>query len=47
VKYLSWAERGKAVLITSPSNDLYKPIVKPVKEIRLIGRVIWSWRDHK
>jgi phage repressor protein C with HTH and peptisase S24 domain len=46
VKYLSWAERDRSVLITSPDNRLHRPIIKHVNEIQLIGRVIWSWREH-
>jgi hypothetical protein len=47
VKFVSWAKKRETVLITSPANDPYKPLVKNVDDIRLIGRVVWSWREHK
>jgi transcriptional regulator with XRE-family HTH domain len=46
VKYLHWAEHGESVLITSPDNQLHPPIVRHLRDIQLIGRVIWSWREH-
>jgi hypothetical protein len=48
VKYLSWSnkERGD-VLISSPAMEPYPPIVKNLKDLVVIGRVIWSWREHK
>jgi hypothetical protein len=47
VKFIRWAERNKSVIISSPSNELYPPIVRKIDEINLIGRVIWAWRDFK
>lgn len=44
VKRLRWADKGKTVIIESEER-FYPPVVKPVKEILLIGRVIWAWRE--
>jgi hypothetical protein len=46
VKYLSWAKKKESVLITSPDIRAYPPIVRALEDIQLIGRVIWSWREH-
>jgi transcriptional regulator with XRE-family HTH domain len=46
VKYLRRADNGKSVVIWSRNGDLYPPIVKPIRDIQLIGRVIFSWREH-
>jgi transcriptional regulator with XRE-family HTH domain len=46
VKFLSWGEKGKSVLITSPDIFLHPPITKRLSDIQLIGRIIWSWREH-
>ena len=46
VKYLRWAEKGRSLLITSPDQNLHPPLVKPIRDVRLVGRVIWSWREH-
>jgi phage repressor protein C with HTH and peptisase S24 domain len=46
VKHLRWAEKGRSLLITSPNQELYPPLVKRLADIRIVGRVIWSWRDH-
>jgi transcriptional regulator with XRE-family HTH domain len=46
VKYLSLTENQNYVLISSPDIYLHPPFVKRIEDIQLIGRVIWSWRDH-
>jgi hypothetical protein len=46
VKYLRWAEKGRSVMISSPDNILHPPLFRDLKEIQLIGRVIWSCRTH-
>jgi transcriptional regulator with XRE-family HTH domain len=46
VKYLRWAEKGKLLALES-ENKSYKPVFRRVKEVILIGRVIWSCRAHK
>lgn len=45
VKYLRWVEKGKILSIES-ANQFYKPIFRRVNEVKLIGQVLWSWRDH-
>ena len=45
VKRLSWAEKGKSLIISS-ENDFYKPVLRKINEVKLIGKVIWSWREH-
>lgn len=45
VKRLKWAERNKLLAIES-ENGFYETIYRRPTEVRLIGRVIWSWRDH-
>jgi transcriptional regulator with XRE-family HTH domain len=47
VKYLRWAERGKSILITSPNQEAHAPLVRSLADIRLVGRVIWAWREFK
>ena len=46
VKVLRWAERGRSLLIMSPDQYLHPPLVKSIDDVRLVGRVIWSWREH-
>jgi transcriptional regulator with XRE-family HTH domain len=46
VKYLRLAESSSRVVISSPDPVSHPPIVKRLSEIQLIGRVIWSWREH-
>jgi transcriptional regulator with XRE-family HTH domain len=46
VKFLRWAEKGKLLALES-ENKSYKPVFRRVKEVILIGRVIWSCRAHK
>ncbi|MDR3038303.1 MAG: LexA family transcriptional regulator [Candidatus Adiutrix sp.] len=43
-KYLRWAEKGRWLSIES-ENKAYSPLVKPVDEVRLIGKIIWAWRE--
>jgi phage repressor protein C with HTH and peptisase S24 domain len=46
VKYLRWVEKGKLLSIES-ENKLYAPVFRKVREVTLIGQVIWSCREHK
>jgi len=47
VKTLRWVEGEKGKLLSIESlNTFYPPKVKRVKDVVLIGRVIWSWREH-
>jgi phage repressor protein C with HTH and peptisase S24 domain len=46
VKYLSWGEKGRSVVISSQNSAVYESLVKRVDEIQIIGHVIWSWREH-
>lgn len=46
VKKLRWAEKGRLLSIES-ANEFYPPVFKSANEITLIGRVIWSCREHK
>ena len=43
-KYLRWAEKGRWLSIES-ENKRYPPVVKPVEEVKLIGKIIWAWRE--
>lgn len=43
-KYLRWAEKGRWLSIES-ENKRYAPVVKAVEEVRLIGKIIWAWRE--
>jgi phage repressor protein C with HTH and peptisase S24 domain len=43
-KYLRWAEKGRWLSIES-ENKRYAPVVKAVDEVKLIGRIIWAWRE--
>jgi hypothetical protein len=45
VKYLRWAEKNEWLSIES-ENSLYKPEVKKKEDVTIIGRVIWSCREH-
>ena len=45
VKYLRWAEPGRLLAITSPNQELYPPIYREARDVRLVGRVIWACRD--
>ena len=45
VKYLRWAEKGRLLAMES-ENKFYKPVFRKVREVTLIGRVIWSCREH-
>lgn len=44
VKYLRWFEKGKIVSIES-EDRYFKPVLKPIEDIVLIGKVFWSWRE--
>jgi phage repressor protein C with HTH and peptisase S24 domain len=46
VKFLRWAEKGRLLALES-ENKLYKPVFRRVKEVTLIGRVVWSCRAYK
>lgn len=45
VKYLHWAEKNRLLSVES-ENSFYRPVFRHPKEVLLIGRVIWSWREH-
>jgi len=46
-KTLRWVEGEKGKLLSIESvNTFYPPKVKRVKDIILIGKVIYSWREH-
>ncbi len=44
VKYLRWFEKGKIISIES-EDRFYKPVLKRIDEVLLIGKVFWSWRE--
>ena len=44
VKYLRWFEKGKIVSIES-EDRFYKPVLKRIDEVVLIGKVFWAWRE--
>jgi len=46
VKFLRWAEKGRLLALES-ENKSYKPVFLRLKDVTLIGRVIWSCRAHK
>lgn len=46
VKRLKWETKGKKLFILS-ENKFYDPITRHVDEVKLIGLVIWSWREFK
>jgi len=46
VKYLRWAEKGKRLALES-ENKFYKTVYRKIREVTLIGQVIWSCREHK
>jgi hypothetical protein len=39
VKRLRWAEKGRLLMILSPNQDT--PMIKPLSEVNIVGRVIW------
>ena len=45
VKRLKWAERDQLLAIES-ENGFYETLYRRPEEVKLIGRVIWSWREH-
>ncbi len=46
VKRLRWAERDRLLAIESTDPVVNPTIYRHPKEVLLIGKVIWSWRDH-
>ena len=46
VKYLKWGKKDETVLIES-ENRRNESFTKSVQDIKIIGRVIWSCREHK
>jgi transcriptional regulator with XRE-family HTH domain len=44
VKYLKWFEEDEIVSIES-EDRFYKPVLKRIDEVVLIGKVIWAWRE--
>ena len=45
IKRLYWADKGKRLALESENKD-YPLKFMDVDDIQLIGRVIWSWREH-
>lgn len=45
VKRLRWAEKPRLLSIES-YDPFYAPVFKDVKDVVLIGEVVWSWREH-
>jgi hypothetical protein len=45
IKYLSWHDEGRTVLMESANRLGNQPRVMNIKEARLIGRVILTWRE--
>ncbi|MDR1086503.1 MAG: LexA family transcriptional regulator [Deltaproteobacteria bacterium] len=43
LKYLSWAEKNRTLLIC-PENSKYKPLVRRMENVKIIGRVIMFYR---
>jgi len=46
VKRLRWAERGRLLAIESADHEVNPTIYRHPDEVLLIGKVIWSWREH-
>lgn len=46
VKRLRWAQPGQLLAIESADPNVNPTIYRAPDEIRLVGRVIWSWRSH-
>ena len=44
VKHLRWFEKGKIISIES-EDRYYKPVLKSIDEVVLIGKVFWAWRE--
>ena len=44
VKYLRWFEKGQIVSIES-EDRFFKPKLKRVDEVAVIGKVFWAWRE--
>ena len=47
VKRLRWADKDKGLLLIESEDRFYPPVVKGTRDIVLIGKVIWSWREHR
>lgn len=45
VRRLKWVERGQLLAIEA-ENPSHETVYKRARDIRLIGRIIWSWREH-
>ncbi|MCL2029425.1 MAG: LexA family transcriptional regulator [Deltaproteobacteria bacterium] len=43
-KRLRWVEKGRWLSIES-ENTRYPPVVKDIDEVKLIGKIIWAWRE--
>jgi transcriptional regulator with XRE-family HTH domain len=46
IKIITWADKGKSILISSPKLYSTPLIIKKVKDIKFIGRVIWAWKRY-
>jgi len=46
IRRLKWAEKGK-ILAMESENPSYETVYRGIAEVRLIGKVIWSSRNHK
>jgi len=46
VKYLRWAKKNQFLSIESENAKAFPPVFRDVEDVKLIGRVIWSWREH-
>jgi hypothetical protein len=46
VKYLRWAKKDEILSIESENGRDNPPVFREVEEVKLIGRVVWSWREH-
>jgi hypothetical protein len=47
IKRLSWAKRGVLLALASEAGDAYPPLYREPHEIRLVGRVVWAWREFR
>jgi len=45
IKRLRWAEKGRTLALESINPAFSSRFMSP-SEVKLIGRVIWSWRVH-
>ena len=46
LKYLRRAGKDRSWLIMSPDQKLHPPLVKSIRDVRLTGRAIRSWRER-